>query len=185
MGPIAAGAAFLPQTLTVAALSLGPTARLTGRFGERRMLIFGLAVLVVGLGLFATALQPGTAYFPALFLAYALIGVGAGMSFMTLVTLALSDVPARDAGIASGLVNVSVQISAALGLAALGTIAASQASALTARGETAIQALSGGYQLAFVVAASCVAAALLASILWVRAPRPAAAPVAAEVELAA
>ena len=36
MGPIAAGAAFLPQTLTVAALSLGPTARLTARFGERR-----------------------------------------------------------------------------------------------------------------------------------------------------
>jgi len=122
----------------------------------RRILIFGLAVLVVGLGLFATALQPGTAYFPELFLAYALIGVGAGASFMTLVTLALTDVPARDAGIASGLVNVSVQISAALGLAALGTIASTQASALTARGETAIQALSGGYQLAFVVAAGCV-----------------------------
>src|SRR5204862_7234428 len=85
MGPVAAGAAFLPQTLTVAALSLGPTARLTERFGERRLLIFGLAVLVGGLGLFATALQPGTAYFPELFIAYALIGVGAGMSFMTLV----------------------------------------------------------------------------------------------------
>jgi EmrB/QacA subfamily drug resistance transporter len=190
MGPIAAGASFLPQTLTVAALSLGPTAGLTRRFGERRVLILGLAVLVAGLGLFSYVLQPGTAYFPELFLAYALIGLGAGMSFMTLVTLALADVPARDAGIASGLVNVSVQISAALGLAVLGTIAASQSSALTARGETAINALSGGYRLAFAVAAGAVAAALLASILWVRAPRaeaeanvvPAA---AAEMELAA
>src|SRR5947207_2873042 len=51
MGPVAAGAAFLPQTLTVAAFSLGPTARLTARFGERRMLLFGLTVLVAGLGL--------------------------------------------------------------------------------------------------------------------------------------
>jgi EmrB/QacA subfamily drug resistance transporter len=171
MGPIAAGAAFLPQTLTVAAFSLGPTARLTARFGERRMLLFGLTVLVAGLGLFAAVLQPGTAYFPALFVAYALIGVGAGTSFMTLVTIALADVPAGDAGIASGLVNVSVQISAALGLAVLGTIAAGQTNRLSAGGETAIQALSGGYQLAFVVAAATVAAALLVAVLWVRPPR--------------
>jgi MFS family permease len=184
MGPIAAGAAFLPQTLTVAALSLGPTAWLTERFGLRRLLLFGLAVMTAGLGLFAAVLQPGTAYFPELFVAYALIGVGAGTSFMTLVTIALADVPARDAGVASGLVNVSVQISAALGLAVLGTIAASQTSGLTAHGESAVQALSGGYQLAFVVAAGCVAAALLASLLWVRAPREETVPVAAEIELA-
>jgi MFS family permease len=184
MGPIAAGAAFLPQTLTVAAFSLGPTTWLTERFGERRMLLFGLTVLTAGLGLFAAVLQPGASYFPQLFVAYALIGVGAGTSFMTLVTLALADVPARDAGIASGLVNVSVQISAALGLAVLGTIAAGHTSALEAHGDNAIDALSGGYQIAFVVAAGCVAAALLASILWMRAPAPAAAAVPeAELEL--
>ena len=102
---------------------------------------------------------------------------------MTLMTLALADVPARDAGVASGLVNVSVQISAALGLAVLGTIAASHTGALTAHGDTTVDALSGGYQLAFVVAAGCVAAALIASILWVRAPQPAAVPAAPEVEL--
>jgi EmrB/QacA subfamily drug resistance transporter len=185
LSPIAAGAAFLPQTLTVAALSLGPTARLTARFGERRMLIFGLAVLVVGLGLFSAALEPGTAYFPTLLIAYALIGVGAGTSFMTLVTLALADVPAQDAGIASGVVNVSMQIAAAIGLAALGTVAASHTSALAAQGETAVQALSGGYQLAFIVAAGSVAAALIASILWVRAPRPQPAAHEVDFELAA
>ena len=172
MGPIAAGAAFLPQTLTVAALSLGPTARLSARFGERRLLIAGLAILVVGLSVFAVALQPGTAYFPALAIAFTLIGFGAGMAFMTLVTLALADVPARDAGIASGIVNVSTQISAAVGLAALGTIAAGRTNALGASGEPALQALSGGYQLAFIVAAGCVAAALVATILWVRPPQP-------------
>ena len=170
MGPVAAGAAFLPQTLTVAAFSLGPTARLTARFGERRMLLFGLTVLVAGLGLFAMVLQPGAAYFPGLFAAYALIGVGAGTSFMTLVTLALADVPAQDAGIASGLFNVSVQISAALGLAALGTIAAGQTGRLADHGETAVHALAGGYQLAFVVAAGCVAVALLLAALFIQGP---------------
>jgi EmrB/QacA subfamily drug resistance transporter len=169
-GPVAAGAAFLPQTLTVAAFSLGPTARLTARFGERRMLLFGLTVLVAGLGLFAAILQPGAAYFPGLFAAYALIGVGAGTSFMTLVTLALADVPAQDAGIASGLVNVSVQISAALGLAALGTIAAGQTGRLADNGETAVHALAGGYPLAFVVAAGCVAVALLLAALFIQGP---------------
>ncbi len=183
LGPIAAGAAFLPQTLTVAAFSLGPTNWLIQRFGERRMLLFGLTALTAGLVVFAIVLQPGAAYFPQLFLAFVLIGVGAGTSFMVLMTLALADVPARDAGIASGLLNVSVQISAALGLAVLGTIAASQTNALEAHGNTTIEALAGGYQLAFIVAAGCVAAGLLASILLMRAPEPAAVPAAAEAEL--
>ena len=181
MGPIAAGAAFLPQTLTVAVFSLGPAARLTQRFGPRRLLIAGLVVLIAGFALFAVVTQPGTAYFPWLFAAYAIVGVGAGMAFMTLISLALADVPAQDAGIASGMVNVSVQISAALGLAVLGTIAASQTSALSASGETAIAALSGGYQLAFVVAGGCVVAALVATLLWIRDPEPEAVPEAVEV----
>ena len=185
MSPVAAGAAFLPQTLTVAALSLGATARLTERFGQRRVLIFGLTTLVVGLGLFAAAAQPGMAYFPVLFGIYALIGVGAGTSFMTIVAMALADVPARDAGIASGLVNVSAQVSAALGLAALGTIAASRTSAAEAAGHTAAEALSAGYQLAFVVAAACVAAALVATVLWMRASREQAAPGLGEAEAVA
>jgi hydroxyethylthiazole kinase-like sugar kinase family protein len=90
---------------------------------------------------------------------------------MTLMTLALADVPAQDAGIASGVINVSTQISAAIGLAVLGTIAASRTSDLDARGESAIQALAGGYQLAFIVAAGCVVAALVAAVVWLRAPQ--------------
>src|SRR4051794_14455513 len=93
MGPVAAGAAFLPQTLTVAAFSLGPTARLTARHGERRMLLFGLTVLVAGLGLFAAVLQPGAALFPGLVAAYALVGVRAGTVVIMRVSIRPAHVP--------------------------------------------------------------------------------------------
>ena len=83
----------------------------------------------------------------------------------------------------AGVINVSTQISAAVGLAVLGTIASSRTNALGADGESAIQALSGGYQLAFIVAAGCVAAALVAAIVWMRAPQAAEHEV--ELELAA
>jgi len=85
-------------------------------------------------------------YFPQLFPAFWLLGLGGGLSFMPLLHTAMGDVPARDAGLASGLVNVSMWISAAIGLAALGTIATDHTQALAA----------GGYHLAFVIGAAIV-----------------------------
>jgi predicted MFS family arabinose efflux permease len=115
-GPLQTGVAFLAQTLAVGALSMGVTPRLTQRFGLRRTLSGGLVARTVGLGLLASA-NDQAAYFPGLFIAFALLGIGAGTSFMPLLTIALAEVPAEDAGLASGIVNVSMQISAALGLA--------------------------------------------------------------------
>src|SRR5436190_20879974 len=63
--------------------------------------------MTAGLALLAEA-GPGTAYFPTLFGAFAMMGVGGGMSFMPLLHIAMGEVPARDAGLASGLVNVSM-----------------------------------------------------------------------------
>jgi EmrB/QacA subfamily drug resistance transporter len=166
--PIQAGAAFLPQTLVVAALSLGATARLSERFGARRVLIAGMATLTAALGLLAASMQADMPYFPTQSLAFALAGVGGGMSFMTLMNLALADVPAADAGVASGIVNVSVQIAAAFGLAILGTVATSRAHELSAGGAGAADALAGGYQVAFVLAALSVATGLLVALRWLR-----------------
>jgi hypothetical protein len=80
-------------------------------------------------------------------------------------------VPARDAGLASGIVNVSMQISAAIGLAALGTISADQVRGLLARGDSLASALTGGYDLAFTIGAGCVAAGLLTALVVLRSPR--------------
>jgi len=97
-----------------------------------------------------------------------LAGLGGGMSFMTLMNLALADVPAADAGVASGIINVSVQIAAAFGLAILGTVAASRTNALSAGGEPVADALAGGYQVAFVIAAISVAVGLFVALRWLR-----------------
>jgi EmrB/QacA subfamily drug resistance transporter len=171
-GPTPTGLAFLPWTLSVAALSLGVTTRLVGRFGARPTLVAGLMIMVTGLALLSrTGQQAG--YLPGLLPAFVLLGIGAGLSFMPLLMIAMADVPARDAGLASGIVNVSMQISAAIGLAALGTISADQARGLLARGDSVANALTGGYDLAFTIGAGCVAAGLLTALVVLRSPRTA------------
>jgi len=176
---VSTGLAFLPMTLTVAILALaGIPARLVARFGAMRVLIPGLLLCVASLALLATATAGGGAgYFPIIFLAYLLLGLGAGSSFMPLLTIAMADVPPADAGLGSGIVNVSMQVSAALGLAVLGTVATDHTRALAARGRPILDALTGGYHLAFTVAAFVLATGVIVAFLVLRpvVARPAAA----------
>jgi EmrB/QacA subfamily drug resistance transporter len=166
------GLAFLPSTLTLAVLSLGISARLMRTFGPRALLIPGLATITLALLLMATTGQ-GAAYFPGIFGAYLLFGIGAGMTFMPLTTIMMSDIPAMDAGIASGVGNVTMQVGGAFGLAALGTISADHTRALMAQGQSLAGALTAGYQLGFGIAAACVATGLLIVVVVLRTPRAA------------
>jgi hypothetical protein len=84
----------------------------------------------------------------------------------------MSDAPRRDAGLASGIVNVSVQLFGAIGLATLGTIATDHAKALSASGHSLSSALTGGYHLAYLVAAGCVAIGIAASVFVLGPPPP-------------
>src|SRR5216684_2498314 len=163
------GLAFLPSTLTLGVLSTGITSRLMRSFGPRALLIPGLVTITTALVLLAGADQ-GAAYFPGIFGAYLLFGIGAGMSFMPLMTIMMAEVPAADAGIASGVANVSMQVGAALGLAALGTISADHSRSLAAQGASVVSALTGGYQLGFAIAAVCVTTALLLVVVVLRSP---------------
>jgi EmrB/QacA subfamily drug resistance transporter len=166
------GLAFLPSTLTLALLSLGISARLMRSFGPRALLIPGLATITVALLLMATADQ-SSAYFPGIFGAYLLFGIGAGMTFMPLTTIMMSEIPAMDAGIASGVGNVTMQVGGAFGLAALGTITSDHTRTLMAQGQSLVGALTAGYQLGFGIAAACVATGLLIVVVVLRTPRSA------------
>ena len=168
------GLAFLPLTASIAVMSMGLSARAAERFGALNSLAAGLASIAAGLLLLSTAgIHAG--YFPGLFVAFLLIGLGAGASFLPLLTIGMADAPMRDAGLASGIINVSVQLFGAIGLASLGTIATDHTKALSAKGETITAALTGGYHLAYVVAAICVAGGILAAFLVLRPPSASAA----------
>jgi EmrB/QacA subfamily drug resistance transporter len=168
------GAAFLPWTLTVAVLSQGITARLVDRFGPLPVLTAGMASAVGGLLLFATV-GVETAFFPTVFLASFLIGLGIGNAFMPLLTLAMADVPAADAGLGSGITNVSQQISGAFGLAVLSTLADNHTKGMLSDHHGLTSSLIGGYHFAFLIGAATITAGigLAFALLRPRNPRSA------------
>lgn len=168
-GALQTGAAFLPWTITVAALSLGITARLVERFGAMRVLVSGMLTVIVGLGLLTTT-GAHTSFFPTIFLAYFAIGLGIGSAFMPLLTIAMADVPAADAGLGSGIINVSQQVAGAVGLAVLGTIATNHTHALQVAHHPLVSSLIGGYHLAFTIGAVCVGIGILGALVLLRAP---------------
>ncbi len=163
------GLAFMPLTIAIATMSMGLSARAVGRFGAVPTLAAGLSGIIVGLLLLAVQ-GVHASYFPGLFFAFLVLGFGAGASFLPLLTIGMADAPARDAGLASGIINVSVQLFGAIGLAALGTIATDHTKALSAAGHPLLASLTGGYHLAYVVASVCVGVGVLAAFLVLRPP---------------
>jgi EmrB/QacA subfamily drug resistance transporter len=158
------GLAFLPVSVGIGLLSVGLAPRLIMRFGSRAVLIPSLALLAVGLGLFSRV-PVDADYVTDILPTMVLFGIGAGMSFPALMTLAMSGASPSDAGLASGLVNTTQQVGGALGLAVLTTLATSRTDVLRADGESAAVALTDGYQLAFGVGAGLLGAAILLALL--------------------
>ena len=179
MSPIEIGLAFMAMSVALATMSAGLAARLVARFGPKPTLVAGIAGPVVGLLLFSQIGQ-STPYFPLVFVSLALLGFGFGAANPPLMMIAMEDVPARDAGLASGTIQVSIQLSAAIGLAALGTIATDRTNSLASQGQNVADSLSGGYHLAFLIAAGFAAVGIAIAIFGLRTPRPA--EVEAEIE---
>jgi len=165
------GLAFLPWTIVMAAMSFRFTAQLNLRFGPRATLLPGLAAIVAGLLIFARTPTDAT-YVVDILPSMILMGLGTGLAFPSLMTLAMSGATQEDAGLASGLVNTSVQVGGAIGLAVLATLATERTDGLLADGEPAASALNGGYHLAYLVGAALV---LVAIVVTVTVLKPAAA----------
>jgi EmrB/QacA subfamily drug resistance transporter len=166
-GALRTGLAFLPLTLVLGVMSVGITARLMARFGSTRVLVAGLTLITAALVLLSRV-PAHTAYFPGIFGPFALLGLGAGLAFLPLTTIAMAEVPIADAGLASGIVNASLQIAAAIGTAALGTVAAERTKVLSSLGQHQLQALTGGFHLAWAIGAGAVAVGALVTLVWLR-----------------
>jgi EmrB/QacA subfamily drug resistance transporter len=165
--PLEVGLAFLPTTVVMGTLSLGYSEKLIMRFGPRNMLIPGMILVAIALLLFARTPVDGS-YLPDLLPQLLLFGVGIGISFPSLMTLAMSGATPEDAGLASGVVNTSAQVGGAIGLAVLATLAAGKTDRALDAGASHAEALNAGFHLAYVVGAGLVAAALAIAIFVLR-----------------
>jgi EmrB/QacA subfamily drug resistance transporter len=167
--PVRTGVAFLPLTLAMAIMSLGVTSRLLARYGPMKLLIPGMTAAVIGL-LWLSRSGVHANYFVAILPAFLLLGVGMSVSAVPLLTIAMADVPREDAGLASGIVNVSMWLASSAGLAVFGTLAASKSKTLLAQGYSGSQSLLAGYHEAFFIGAILAALALLVVVAVLRAP---------------
>src|SRR6185503_9494466 len=165
------GLAFLPTTVVMGAMSLRLSHPITARFGAMPSLILALVALAAGLVLFARTPVDGV-YLTDVLPPMVLIGFGAGLGFPALVGLAMSGARPEDSGLASGLVNTSVQVGGAIGLAVLATLAGERTAGRLDAGDAAAAALNSGFHLAYLIGAVLVGVAIVIALAVLR-PAPA------------
>ncbi|WP_334188298.1 DHA2 family efflux MFS transporter permease subunit [Noviherbaspirillum sp.] len=165
--PMQVGLAFLPSNLIMAVLSLGFSAKLVMRWGNRIPLAAGLALASTGLALFALAPVDGS-YTVHVLPGMILLGLGAGVAFNPVLMAAMSDVTPAESGIASGMVNTAFMMGGSLGLAVLASLAAARSSVQQAGGATLAEALNAGYQIAFGIGALFALAAAIVGLIFLR-----------------
>ncbi|MGP3921348.1 MFS transporter [Nonomuraea sp. 10N515B] len=168
-GALETGLAMLPAALAIGGVSLFVSARLNTRFGERAVLLAGLVLLLGAMGWLARI--PVRADYLTDLLPVMLLIAGGGLVLPALTALGMSGAKADDAGLASGLFNTTQQIGMAFGVAVLSTLAATRTDQLLAAGQSQPAALTGGYHVAFAIAAALLVAAFTVALLVLRQPR--------------
>jgi MFS family permease len=180
-GAIDVGLAFLPVALLIGIFSVGISARLIIRFGAFATMLPGLVLIAGALILFQRVPVDGD-YVKDILPTMLMFGVGGGLFFTSLMTMAMSAATASDSGLASGLVNTSQQVGGALGLAVLATLSATRTDTLVGNGDSTASALTGGYHLAFAIGAGMVIAGTILAVTLLR-PQAAVAEESAEAGL--
>jgi EmrB/QacA subfamily drug resistance transporter len=164
--PLKTGVAYLAVAGT-AILWSGVAASLVNRIGVKPVIAAGMGFLTAGL-LYFTQVSVGGSYVGDLLPGFLLIAVGLGFSFVPISIAALAGVHASQAGLASGLFNTSQQIGGALGIAALSAIATSTTEDGVASGTAAPQALTEGFEAAFIWGGIIAAAGIVVALVLVR-----------------
>jgi EmrB/QacA subfamily drug resistance transporter len=172
--PLEVGLAYLPSTVVWGAVSYGLSDKLVMRFGVKPPLLVGLAIMAIGILLFARAPVDGS-FAVDILPAMLLQGFGAGIAFNPILLAAMGDVAPQEAGLASGIVNTSFMMGGALGLAVIASAADARTDNLLASGDDSLVALTGGYHAGFLLGGILTIGAAVLGALVLR-PSPAAAP---------
>jgi predicted MFS family arabinose efflux permease len=160
-----AGVAYLPLAIGII-LSAGLASAGVTRLGFKPVLLTGMLLISGGLFWFSRAPLHGS--FLADVLGPSLLAaVGLGFSFVPVTIAAVSGIRSDEAGLASGLVNTAQQVGGALGLAILATVANSETRSLLGSGHGALQALTRGFDHAFLVGSLIALLGALATLLLI------------------
>lgn len=160
--PMRTGLAYLPFAVGIGLIGglVGP--KLLTHLSARTITAAGLLIAAAGTTWFGL-LAPDTNVFAVLLPAQLVAGMGLGLIFVTSTIVAVRGVAPQDSGIASGLVNASMQIGGALGLAVLVAVASAVTrSRLPAA--TLPDALTHGYVAGLLVAVGLYLAALVVAL---------------------
>jgi EmrB/QacA subfamily drug resistance transporter len=169
--PTKAGLAFVPMALCLAiAAAFSP--RVVPLLGAHRTVALGMAVMTVGLVLFARLGAGAT--FGSLLPGFVLFGLGAGLMNVPLTNAVLSGVPTSQAGIASALFNASREVAGLLGVTVIGAVLRSSESAAIRSGTRPAPAFLDGYHAGLWLTIGLLAAGVVLSYVTLRQRRPSA-----------
>jgi EmrB/QacA subfamily drug resistance transporter len=158
------GVAFLPLTVAVGtAATIAP--QLAKRFGARWVLVAGMVLATIGEALL-TSVRPDGNYWTDVFPGGMFGATGLGLALVPATIVGVQGVPRALSGLASGVLNTSRFVGAALGLAVLTTLATSHTHSEIASGTGAATALTDGFALQFGIGAIfCLVGAIGAVVL--------------------
>ena len=169
--PTKAGLAFVPMALCVAVFAaIAP--RVEAWVGAHRSVAAGMALMVIGLVLFA-GLGRSVSY-ASLLPGFMLFGAGAGLMNVPLTNAVMQATPADRAGVASALLNASREVAGLLGITVVGAVLRTQQSASLRGGASPVQAFVDGYHTGLWLTIALLAAGVLVSYVTLR-PRAGAA----------
>ena len=163
---IHAGLSYLPLALTII-FSAAIGSQLVTKFGYKPVLAVGLLFIVAGL-LWFSRVSVGGGFTTDILGPSLLAAAGLGFSFVTTTIAAVSGVEEHESGLASGLINTSQQVGGALGLAVLSTIATSRSENLLESGTALPQALTDGFQIAFLGGAAIAMLGFVLTLVLIR-----------------
>jgi EmrB/QacA subfamily drug resistance transporter len=137
------------------------------RLGPKNVMAMGMALIGAGLLCFTQIDADGGFWWPLL-PGLILSGFGVTLSFIPVSITALSGVDPRESGLASGLIETNQSMGGAIGLAIATSIFTTHATTLLGEGKSPAEAFTGGFSLAFWVAAFMAFAGVAAALVLLR-----------------
>jgi len=168
--PIKSGLAQLPFALTII-LMANVVPLIIGRIGLKATMVTGLVITAAGL-LWYSRLSPDGSFLSDLLGPSLLTAGGAALAFIATTIGATNGAAEHEAGLASGLINTTQQVGAALGLGVLVAAATARTESAVSGGEQILGvALAEGYRAGILVAAGiALLSAIVAATLFPRRP---------------